>query len=378
MNCRVCAHRAYRVMDFGSHALAGAFLRPDSFASERKYPLSLSFCEHCYSLQVEHQVKPERLFGSYFYKAGASKTTQAHMAALAKRIKSMKPQSVLEIGCNDGTLLKELAGVTRLVGVDPTSSPVDGAMVISEYFDAVVASEIGKFDVIVGCNVMAHVADLHGVTAAARACLADKGVFIVELHDLAKMLDGLQYDWIYHEHQYYWSVAGLAKHLQYHGLQIFDVEEIAPHAGSVRYYIGRAGVHKVTPAVELLHAKQAIADVLNPERYLDFMDEARGHQQALREIVSEYGPIPGYGASGRGNALLQYAGLSLPYIVDDTDGKVGWFTPETHIRVQSPAMLDSDVVLCLAWPYAKEIREKCGRQLIVPLPEIVVPQRLAA
>lgn len=154
MNCKVCAHRAHRVMDFGSHALSGAFVRPEEFATERKYPLALSFCEHCGLLRVEHQVKPERLFRGFF-KSGASRTTSAHMAGLAKRIHALKPASVLEIGCNDGTLLRSLSGIKRLVGVDPTGQQVAGAEVIPEFFDGTVASEVGRFDVIVGCNVMA-------------------------------------------------------------------------------------------------------------------------------------------------------------------------------------------------------------------------------
>lgn len=384
INCTFCASRKLqRVLDMGTVALAGGFVKPDQFATERKYPLALMFCEDCFALQVEEPVDADTLFREYFYFSSASRTVRDHFAACARTVADrFQPETAIEIGCNDGVLLTRLAdhGI-KAFGFDPSSAARaindPRVTVANQYFTETAAKQVGKVDMVLANNVFAHVQDIHALTRAVLHALRDDGVFVLEAHHLGAMVRGLQYDWIYHEHLFYYSLLSLQQHFRRYAMEVFDVEPVALHGGSMRYYISRAGRHQASPKVEQLERVERFNSLDRVETFRLFAQRVDGHKQELRDMVAAHQPA-GYGASGRANALIQAAGLELPYIVDDAPAKHGYYTPGSHIPIKPSSELDRTALL-FAWTYRAEILGKCGHGLIVPLPDIeVLTGRMAA
>lgn len=385
MNCAFCySHRMHKVMDFGEEALAGGFLKREDFAAERFYPLRLFFCQDCYAVQLADRVSPEVLFRDYFYHSSATATARAHFKAYAKEmLERFAPRSVLEIGCNDGVMLKHLAGrAERVVGVDPSSAArtlkADGVTVINDFFGS--HHGFREFDLIVANNVFAHVEDIHGLTSAIKDALAQNGVFVFEVHHLLRMVDGLQYDWIYHEHLFYYSLLALEKLLARHGMRVFDVAPQDTHGGSMRYYVCKDERH-VSHHVGDLRGLERLKGLNHPDTFLNFAwackDHARQLGKMLRHQRAAGRVIGGYGASGRAAALIQHADLSeyLCGMFDDAPVKAGYFTPGSHLHINPGKELREsgvpDDLVLFAWSYADEILPKCrGRDLILPLPEV--------
>lgn len=390
MNCAFCSSQTRQVMDFGSVALAGGFLMPKDFASEQRYPLRLHFCESCYAVQLADRVDPETLFRSYFYFSSASETMRGHFRSYAADVvERFKPRRVVEIGCNDGALLRPLIGLgVSVVGVDPSTAANDDSLpIINEFFTQDVANRIGNADMVIANNVFAHVPDIHGVTDAVRSAIGDDGVFVMEVHSLLAMVDRLQYDWIYHEHLYYYSLLSLSKHVERHGLEVFDVENVKTHGGSRRYYVCKRGTRVVSPQVEAVLCAERAYGLDRFETFKRFADKAKAHAMKLVRFLAalevQGATVAGYGASGRANALMQFCGIDnsfMAYMVDDAPAKDGYYTPGTHISIHPRSMLQTcppDYVLVFAWTYLDEIEPKCGSaDLIVPFPDVRVRERV--
>jgi SAM-dependent methyltransferase len=212
--CSFCDSRDMGlIMDFGDVALAGAFLKPEQFATEKKYPMRLYFCRDCYAVQVTDKVDAQVLFQDYFYFSSAIGTLREHFkgyaAEVTRRFLEPARATVLEFGCNDGVLLKPLAdqGIQRVIGVDPARNVLASIddprlTLINGFFDEKVAAEVvakyGKVDMVMANNVYAHIPDIQGITRAVEAVLADDGVFAFEVHYLGKVVDEMQYDLISH------------------------------------------------------------------------------------------------------------------------------------------------------------------------------------
>lgn len=372
--CRFCGTELKLVLDFGHLALAGGFLKPEQFEAERKYPLRLCFCESCYSVQLADRVEPDVMFRDYFYFSSATETIREHFKQYAKEVvERFNPKTVVEIGCNDGVLIGPLRqkGV-RAIGVDPSSTVPKGEDIINDYFTEKVAKTIGKVDVIVANNVFAHIDDIHATTRAIRLALKDDGVCIIEVHYLGAMLDGLQYDWIYHEHIYYYSLLSLEKHIRSYGLYVFDVKPVPTHGGSMRYYIS-ADRRSESQAVTELRRKERDHGLDRFDTFTEFAERVEHHKADLNSMLAPLNGVVGYGASGRANTVIQYCGLKLDGIVDDAPAKHGFYTPGSHIPIRPSQTLVEDRpehVLVFAWTYADEIGKKCRLPMIVPFPHL--------
>lgn len=393
MTCASCQGHTAEVMNFGHVALAGAFLKPEDFKAERKYPLSLEFCEQCFLLQVPQKIPAPQMFEDYFYFSSAIGTLRKHFQHYAEEIVStFRPKRVVEIGCNDGVLLKPLAdlGVPQVIGVDPATNVTEKIAdkrisVVNDYFGRGVVD--GKADVILANNVFAHIEDINGATAAIAELLAEDGVFIFEVNRLDSLIADLQYDWVYHEHLYYYSLLALKRLLGRHGLAIYDLKRIGNHAGSIRYYACHKGGRPEAKAVEDQHEKEVWHGLNALDRFVEFAEAAASHRDRLRELVIDLGDVAGYGACGRANTMLQYCGLDashVRYIVDDAPAKHGYYTPGSHIPIRPSSALSEqpENLIIFAWSFLPEIWGKCGDyrgEVIVPLPDIYRTQtRLAA
>ena len=385
-------------------ALAGGFLRQEQFAQEPLFPLRVFFCNDCAAVQVPDAVDPALLFANYFYFSSAMRTLREHFVDYAGEVTArfLDPAraTVVEIGCNDGILLRPLADqkIRTLIGVDPASNIVKTIddpriTVVNDFFSETVAQEIsrryGQADLIVANNVYAHIPDIRGVTRGIEQLLADDGVFVFEVHYLGKITQGLQYDMIYHEHLYYYSLVALINHFARYDMIVFDVKPIAIHGGSMRYYVCKRTSRyaaAASPRVALLHQDELAAGLDRAETFLRFASEIEQRRRALMELLARLRAagrsVAGYGASGRANTIIQYCHIThdhLEYMIDDAPSKHGFYTPGSHFLIRPNTVLQEDppdYLLIFAWSYFNEIADKCrayldrGGRMIVPLPDV--------
>lgn len=409
--CSFCDGKSMsEIMDFGEVALAGAFLKPEQFAEERRYRLRLYFCNDCFAVQVLDKVSASALFENYFYFSSEIRTLREHFRSYAAEETSrfLKPEksTVIEFGCNDGVLLRPLAdqGIRTLIGVDPAANIVKTIndpriTVVNSFFNEETAETIidlhGKADLVVANNVYAHIPDIQGITRAIRNVLTEDGVFIFEVHYLGEIISELQYDMIYHEHLYYYSLIALSKHFERYDMMVFDVKPMPIHAGSMRYYVCRKGsLHgrSVSDRVTAVRNDEIAQGFDRAETYARFAADVADRKSRLMELLSrlkaEGRSIAGYGASGRANTMIQYCGIGhdyLDYMIDDAPAKAGFYTPGSHFLINSRAILRQgrppDYLLIFAWSFLNEIAEKnadylrSGGRMIVPLPEVDIVTR---
>jgi methylation protein EvaC len=406
--CSFCNSKSMsKVMDFGDVALAGGFLRPEQFADEKYYPLRLYFCRDCCALQIIDKVDSEVLFKDYFYFSSSIQTLRDHFFKYAKEVtdRFLDPQSsiVLEFGCNDGVLLRPLAdlGIKTVIGVDPATNVVGTiddprVTIINDFFNENTASKVilehGHVDLVVANNVYAHIPDIQGITRAIHNVLSDEGVFIYEVHYLGAVLDELQYDMIYHEHLYYYSLLSAINHFDRYEMAIFDVKPVPIHAGSMRFYVCKKGSKhsfNISPEVERLKAEEISKGFHIAATYQRFASEVDKRKAELLELLGNIKnggySIAGYGASGRANTMIQYCNIDkkyLDYMIDDAPAKEGFFTPGSHLKIYSGNILSDssppDYILVFAWSFLSEISKRnknyieAGGKLITPLPDVKV------
>jgi SAM-dependent methyltransferase len=406
--CAFCGSQALAdVIDFGDVAIAGAFLTKEEIPRELKYPLKIVFCEDCYAVQVRDHIDPAVLFQKDFYFSSAIQTLRDHFTSYAAEvvnrfITNPKDSVVVELGSNDGVLLEPLAslGIGTVIGVDPATNIVesikdDQLVLINDYFNVPVAKNIvkkyGKANLVMANNVFAHISDINGTTDAVLNVLADDGVFIFEVHYLGKIIEEMQYDFIYHEHIYYYSLIALENHLKRHGMVIFDIKPIPIHGGSIRYYAAKKDSHhtkNISPQVDDLRKKEKALGYDKPETYKKFASDVAAKKHKLMTLIDELrakgSSIAGYGASGRANTIIQYCGINsqhLDFMIDDAPAKLGLYTPGSHLLIRNNRALieyKPDYIILFAWAFYEEIAAKSesylksGGRMIVPLPDVRV------
>lgn len=388
--CRVCQGATLKeVMDFGEVSLAGGFLKLGMFHMEQRHRLRLGMCTDCATVQVVDSVPASTLFDQYFYRSSTSRTMRDHFVAYAADIAARyAPRHVIEIGCNDGAMLRPLAALgIEVTGVDPSDAAMEcdagGAIVLREYLGPDTVNASGRADVVLANNVFAHVEDIHGFTSAVCGLLNDSGVFVFEVHYLGAMVETGQYDAIYHEHVFYWSLLAVEALLEKHDMMVFDVQPIKTHGGSIRFHACRKGVRHALPQVIRLRNTEKIRCLDFSGRIERFADEAREHRLQIAGLLlrlkEEGKRVAAYGASGRANTMLQFCGIGpdlVEYVVDDCPGKQGHFTPGTHIPIVSPEVLAEnppDWLLVTAWTFMEEIADRIAGfrgGLIVPFPQV--------
>jgi len=361
--CHLCgSKKLHKIIDFGSMPIAGTFVDKQEISQEKYYPLILYKCNNCGLIQLLDIVPREELFKTFL----TSYSLKEHFNKLAKEAikRFLKPGDLaIEIGSNDGTLLQPLKdnGIDVL-GIEPTKHIAEiainkGLPTMVDYFSSKLANKIEtKAKVIFANNVLAHIEDIHDVFDGVETLLDEDGVLIFEVHHFYNLLKEKQFDNVYHEHIYYYSVAPLARLLSEHSLEIVEIKPITTHGGSIRIYA------KKMPKADL--------DNVSKEYKKQLL-------KVLKNLKKQGKKIIGYGASGRGNVLLNFCGIDtkiIDYIVDESPTRYGKFTPGTHIPVVSPDKFDeADYILIIAWNYSKEIMKKMKKhktKFIIPFPKI--------
>lgn len=401
-SCRVCAGKNLRrVLSLGSTPPANAFVK-DPSQQEQFFPLELSFCNGCGFVQLTHIVSPELLFRNYVYVSSTSPVFVEHFrelaAAIISRFKLPQDSFVVDVGSNDGVLLRPFREKgMKVLGIDPAEkiaalATKSGIETLPVFFTPTVAKGIvgkyGKADIITATSVFSHVDDLDGFVNGVKGLLADDGVFVIEVYYLYELLEKNLFDTIYHEHLSYFTAATVAKLMERLGMEVFDVAETDTHGGSLRVFAQKSGgPNKVEASVKEFTDMENAKKLSDAETYVEFAKKIERNKAKLRQLLQELKSngksIVGYGAPAKGNTLLNYFGIgpeTLDYIVDDSAWKQGLFTPGTHIPVVAFDELSKsrpDYILILAWNFAGPIMKKCAGAglanfiIPVPIPEVV-------
>jgi SAM-dependent methyltransferase len=356
-------------------------------------------CRDCGLAQLLDVIAPEILYGDYIYLTGSSSEMTLHFHLYAKEvIKRIKPQPgalVVDIGSNDGSLLREFKSANlHVIGVEPAQdiakkATEEGMKTINGFFTPELARgikrEYGSASIITANNVFANIDDLISIAEGIKSLMAPDGVFIFESFYLADVIENRVFDFIYHEHLSAFSVKPAQRFFENLGMQLIDVLRVPTKGGSLRYTVQLAGgPRKISPSVKSLLDYEEKMGLYRPELFRKFLDNIDDLKQltlaSLEKIKSEGKTIAGYGASITGTTLIYHFGIGeyLDYLVDDNPAKQGRFSPGLHIPVYPSEILKErkpDYVVILAWRFAEPIVKKHqsflkrGGTFIVPVPE---------
>ena len=401
--CRACgSDNLLLFLQLGPTPAPNGFLKAHHrHKSEKFYPLDVSFCRNCGLVQLAHVVSPEVMFRNYVYIPSTSETMLNHFVSLAKQAtkitQAQKGELSIDIGSNDGTLLKSFKSLgMNVLGVDPAENLAkkankEGVETMCALFTKEVAVQIKKkyreAKTITATNVIAHVHDLHDFFEGIKILLSDEGLLIAEFPYLVDLLKKVEFDTIYQEHLSYFSITPFEKLLKKHNLYLVDIQRLPVHGGSVRVFVSKKP-KKASSRVKKLLQLEKKKGILNPQTYLKFrrkVDKVR-HElvQLLWKLRLENKQIIGYGASAKGNIILNYCRIgpeTLNYIVDSIPYKQGKYTPGMHIPIfEEKKLLEDqpDYTLLLAWNFADEIIKKQeayrkkGGKFILAIPKLTI------
>jgi SAM-dependent methyltransferase len=401
--CRACgARKGELVLDLGIQPLANKLLRPEEVdIPEPRFPLRLFVCPTCWMLQIADLVPPAELFKEYLYFTSFSDSMLAHARAAAQRYIaefSLTCQSlVIEIASNDGYMLQHFqqAGVPCL-GIEPAENiaavaRAKGIETWVEFFGRDCALELAekgkRADLILGNNVFAHVPDVNGFVAGLRQSLKPGGRAILEFPYAVEMLEETEFDTIYHEHVFYFTLTALEPLFTRHGLAVYHIERSPIHGGSLRLFASLPGAHSICPSVDALLCEESDKGISSFNYYAKFRSAVHAIRDELRALLQEHRSrgesVAAYGASAKGSTLLNFCGLDnswIDFVADRSPYKQGRLTPGTHIPIVAPDELRKRGparALLLAWNFAEEILRQqqayreVGGKFIIPIPKVV-------
>jgi SAM-dependent methyltransferase len=398
--CRTCkGSNLFLFLPLGDHPPANGFLTAESLGEpEARFPLDAHVCLDCGLIQVADQIPPD-FFRHYVYVPGASPQMRDHFVGLAADLDARFDRTrgpVVDIGCNDGTFLRAARALGwATLGVDPATNIVeavsaDGIDVVNEYFTVPIAKEMrasrGPAAVIVTNNTFHHVGDLDEFMGAVTCLLADDGVFVVEVPHAKALVAQNEFDGIYHEHVSQLCIKSFVDLYARFGMRVADVTPLEVHGGSVRVFAVRGGVEETPAAVLAWVREEQAAGLFEKSTYVDLAERVRSIREDLMRVLHDLKAkgmrLAAYGASARGNTVLNYYGIGpdlIDYIADRNELKQGLYSPGMHIPCVGPDRLVQDrpdYVLLLAWNFADEVlRQQSeylarGGRFILPIPEV--------
>jgi SAM-dependent methyltransferase len=403
--CRSCsAPLADTFADLGMSPPSNAYRRRDELGeTERFHPLHALVCARCFLVQLGEFESPERIFGDYAYFSSYSDSWLRHareyVDAAVERLQLGPGSMVVEVASNDGYLLRNfVARGIPCLGIDPAANVAavaqrEGVPTRVAFFGTHVARELVadgiRADLLVANNVLAHVPALNDFVGGVKILLAPDGTATFEFPHLLRLIEGNQFDTIYHEHFSYFSLGSVSPVFERHGLRVSHVEELATHGGSLRLHVVHAEAEvSTTPAVAELLKREADAGLRALSTYAAFDARVRFAKRRLLEFLittrDRGQSVVGYGAAAKGNTLLNFCGIRgdfVDYVADRSPHKQGLFLPGTHIPVVAPEEIDRtrpDYVLILPWNLRAEVVASLGHirgwggKFVVPIPCVEV------
>lgn len=406
-NCRFCNTKLeVNFVDLGMTPTCQEHIVPEKLNSmEKFYPLHAFVCHQCWLVQLKDYEIPESLFSDdYAYYSSYSDSWLTHSSKytelMVKRFELDATNFVSEIASNDGYLLQYFKDKKiPVLGIEPAGKVADVAIdkgITTEklFFGVETANALilkyGKTDVLAANNVLAHVPDINDFVGGMKLFLKEGGIITVEFPHLQNLIEQNQFDTIYHEHFSYLSLTAVTTIFEYHGLEIFDVEEINTHGGSLRIYAKHKEdtTKKVYPSVENILRRELDLGFKSVAYYQSFNEKVKETKRSLLEFLikvkREGKTVVGYGAPGKGNTLLNYCGIKtdfIDYTVDRSPHKQDNYLPGSHIPIYAPDKIletKPDYVLILPWNLKDEIMAQMdhvrswGGKFVIPIPEVKV------
>jgi hypothetical protein len=386
MNCRHCGKvLSNKFVDLGYAPPSNAYLDSTVLCkSEVYYPLEVFVCDKCWLVQTKDFVAAEDMFNAdYAYFSSVSSGWLKHAADYTKMITQRldldESSYVIEIASNDGYLLKNfVAAQIPCLGIEPTTATASAARelgipVVEDFFTSVLAKKLSETqraaDLIIGNNVLAHVPDINDFVSGLYLALKSSGVVTMEFPHLQKLIEFNQFDTIYHEHFSYLSLHVVVAIFRNAGLDVFDVEELSTHGGSLRIYAAKSESNRLpTDNLKALLQKEETFGILSLDTYLNFQRRVETTKHNLLDFLLDLKlkgkTVLGYGAAAKGNTLLNYSGVKpdlLPGICDAAQSKQGKLMPGSHIPILSPEVLVTnppDYLVILPWNIKDEVKEQ--------------------
>ncbi len=400
--CRICnSEDLIKYLDLGATPLANSLLdEKDLDKKESRFPLQVLYCNNCSLSQLSIVVNPKVLFSEYVYRSSISKTFESHCRQMAETVSKMmdgEGNLIVDIASNDGCLLQQFKDCGfRTLGIEPAENLVKIAQAIGIeteglFWDMDAAEKIlkkyGKAKVITATNVLAHVDDLGEFLKAVNVILDENGLFIVEVPYLHDLLAKNEFDTIYHEHLSYFLAKPLQALYRKNGLAINKIEKYPIHGGSIRIYASKNS-SKSDKSIDEFLSLEKNSGLYSIETYKSFDNKVKKIKEdlikLLKELKSQNKKVAAYGASAKGNTLLNYCNANkgmVSFIIEDTPEKQNKFAPGSRIPIKDASYMEKenpDFLILLAWNFAKEIMQKTegfrkrGGKYIIPIPEVKV------
>ncbi len=373
ITCRCCKKEDLLLyLDLGLQPLANSYHKGEKLS---QYPLEVMLCKQCFHSQLSVVVDPDVMFKNYLYVSGTTETFRKHCKNLAEdavhRFNTKRRLQVLDIACNDGTQLEYFRELgCSILGVDPAENlrsitEQKNIDVLVEYWTQSIAKKVKtKFDIITGTNVFAHVDDLDEFLLAVKIVLKKEGLLILEFPYADNMIAHNEFDTVYHEHLSYFlvnSFKALMERMEFH---IVDILQTKIHGGSIRFFV-KSGKGEHTKKVFDLVYHEKETGLLSEGSYYAFSERVHKNKKdmlTLLKRLKKKKKIIGYGASAKGNTMLNFFKIHIDYIVDDNELKWGYLTPGRNIPIRPPSTLAEEraalAIVILSWNFFNEILRK--------------------
>jgi methylation protein EvaC len=382
MKCKVTKKKIEPFMSFGSMPIANGFVKKNQFTNEFFFNMEVGFSEDLSLFQLNDHPKPDMMFNeNYPFFTGSSEQMKIHFKNYADWIKKYHPnkiKNVIEIGSNDGTLLKNFISTGgNILGFEPSKNVASRAIknninTINQFFNKNSVSNQKKFlnntDLICAANAICHVPDLNNLIQSVDMLLNEKGLFVFEEPYLGSMFEKISYDQIYDEHIFIFSVTSVNKVFKIFDMELIDVYPQITHGGSMRYVVGRKNVHEISKNVNTQLEKEKLKNLDNISSCTIFKNKCELSRLKTRESLLKFKKnnhiIAGYAATSKSTTILNYCNIDnkiIDYICDTTPEKIGKFSPGTHIPIVDMShfkKFNPDVAYLFAWNHKDEIFKK--------------------
>ena len=390
MICGFCKKKTKVILDLGKTPVANSFLtKKNLWSKEKKYQLSLNYCNSCYLIQAPRVISSKDIFNSeYVYFSSTSKFWLKHSKNyckhIIKKLNLKKKSNIIEVASNDGYLLKNFDRKKyNLLGIEPSKNTAKKCEkkykipVIKEFLNLKLVKEknlLGKADLLIANNVLAHNPNIRNFVKSIKSILSESGTATIEFPHFYNLYNQLQFDTVYHEHYYYFTLKSLNIIFDYFNLLIWEIEELNTHGGSLRIYVSHKGFKKkINKSVDKILKKEDKLKLFKIKTYLKFSkkvhDIKKNTIQFIDKNIKKNKKVAVYGAAAKGNTFLNFVNVDKNKIDTAFDlayFKIGKYLPGSKIKVRFPykkLLIKYDIIIILPWNLEKEITKQLTKKI---------------